>query len=148
LAATVTESSAREAAPRDTGDFAGDCTRYSRFWESSAALLARLQIASAAGGRSAVASLVSSDALELDDAQKSLLNRITTEAPGQDAKSAARSVSDCLSKLEIAALTAAKHALEERRETCTDPARQNEIDEELQRITSLRHDLQKKVRQV
>ncbi len=30
------------AAPRDTGDFAGDCVRYSRFWESSAALLARL----------------------------------------------------------------------------------------------------------
>ena len=42
MAATVTEASAREAAPRDTGDFAGDCTRYSRFWESSAALLARL----------------------------------------------------------------------------------------------------------
>ena len=32
----------QEAAPRDTGDFAGDCTRYARFWESSAALLARL----------------------------------------------------------------------------------------------------------
>lgn len=30
------------AAPRDTGDFAGDCARYSRFWESSAELLARL----------------------------------------------------------------------------------------------------------
>jgi thioesterase DpgC len=30
------------AAPRDAGDFAGDCTRYSRFWESSTALLARL----------------------------------------------------------------------------------------------------------
>lgn len=30
------------AAPHDTGDFAGDCARYSRFWESSAALLARL----------------------------------------------------------------------------------------------------------
>jgi thioesterase DpgC len=30
------------AAPRDTGDFAGDCARYSRFWESSAALLASL----------------------------------------------------------------------------------------------------------
>jgi thioesterase DpgC len=30
------------AAPRDTGDFAGDCARYSRFWESSTALLARL----------------------------------------------------------------------------------------------------------
>jgi len=28
--------------PRDTGDFGGDCARYSRFWESSAALLARL----------------------------------------------------------------------------------------------------------
>ena len=42
LAATVTEASAREAAPRDTGDFPGDCARYSRFWEQNAALLARL----------------------------------------------------------------------------------------------------------
>ena len=42
MATTVTEASAREAAPGDTGDFAGDCTRYSRFWASSAALLARL----------------------------------------------------------------------------------------------------------
>jgi len=32
----------QSAAPRDTGDFAGDCARYSRFWESSTALLARL----------------------------------------------------------------------------------------------------------
>ena len=32
----------QSAAPHDTGDFAGDCARYSRFWESSAALLARL----------------------------------------------------------------------------------------------------------
>jgi thioesterase DpgC len=39
---TFTETSAREEPPRDTGDFAGDCTRYSRFWRSSAALLARL----------------------------------------------------------------------------------------------------------
>jgi thioesterase DpgC len=30
------------ATPRDTGDFAGDSGRYSRFWESSTALLARL----------------------------------------------------------------------------------------------------------
>ena len=30
------------AAPRDTADFAGDCARYSRFWESSSTLLARL----------------------------------------------------------------------------------------------------------
>ncbi len=42
MAATVTGASAQEAAPRDTGDFAGDCARYSRFWEQSAALLARL----------------------------------------------------------------------------------------------------------
>jgi thioesterase DpgC len=40
VAATVPAS--REAAPRDTADFAGDCARYSRFWESGAALLARL----------------------------------------------------------------------------------------------------------
>jgi len=39
---TSTETSAREQSPRDTGDFAGDCVRYSRYWESSAALLARL----------------------------------------------------------------------------------------------------------
>ncbi len=39
---TFTEGSAREEPPRDTGDFAGDCARYSRFWESSAARLARL----------------------------------------------------------------------------------------------------------
>ena len=42
MAATVTEAPAPGAAPRDTGDFAGDCARYSRFWESSAALLERL----------------------------------------------------------------------------------------------------------
>src|SRR5258706_47965 len=36
------KASSREAAPRDTGDFAGDCTRYSRFWKSRAARLARL----------------------------------------------------------------------------------------------------------
>src|SRR5207245_3680313 len=39
---TLTVGSAREEPPRDTGDFTGDCVRYSRFWESSAALLARL----------------------------------------------------------------------------------------------------------
>jgi DNA primase len=116
--------------------------------DAGAELLARLQIASASSGRSAAASLVSPEAEELDAEQKALLWRIVAEAPALDAKSAARSVSDCLSKLEIAALTAAKHALEERRGTCTDPAGQNEIDEELQRITSRRHDLQKKVRQV
>jgi len=32
----------QEASPPDTGDFAGDCARYSRFWESGTALLARL----------------------------------------------------------------------------------------------------------
>ena len=32
----------QSAAPRVTGAFAGDCARYTRFWESSAALLARL----------------------------------------------------------------------------------------------------------
>jgi thioesterase DpgC len=37
-----TKASAREAAPRGTGDFAGDCARYSRFWKSSTARLARL----------------------------------------------------------------------------------------------------------
>ena len=32
----------RAAAPRATGDFAGDCARYSRFWEASDVLLSRL----------------------------------------------------------------------------------------------------------
>jgi thioesterase DpgC len=39
---TFIGASPREEPPRDTGDFTGDCARYSRFWESSAALLARL----------------------------------------------------------------------------------------------------------
>ena len=39
---TFAEASAREEPPRDTADFAGDCARYSRFWKSNAALLARL----------------------------------------------------------------------------------------------------------
>jgi len=39
---TFTRASAQEAPPRDTGDFAGDRTRYSRFWKSSTARLARL----------------------------------------------------------------------------------------------------------
>jgi thioesterase DpgC len=39
---TFTKASDREAAPRGTGDFAGDRTRYSRFWKRSAARLARL----------------------------------------------------------------------------------------------------------
>jgi len=32
----------RASAPLDTGDFTGDCARYSPFWQTSAALLARL----------------------------------------------------------------------------------------------------------
>jgi hypothetical protein len=46
------------------------------------------------------------------------------------------------------ALNSAKRALDERRGSCTERAAQNEIDEELQRIASRRHDLQKRVRQV
>lgn len=42
LAATVTESSHPEAAPRVSGDFALDCTLFPKFWEACAALLARL----------------------------------------------------------------------------------------------------------
>jgi thioesterase DpgC len=42
LAATVTESSALEAAPRVSGDFALDCALFSQFWGAGAALLARL----------------------------------------------------------------------------------------------------------
>jgi thioesterase DpgC len=40
--AAAAKRSNREAAPRDTSDFAGDCARYSRFWRSSVARLARL----------------------------------------------------------------------------------------------------------
>ena len=116
--------------------------------DAGAELLARLQLACRVSGRSAAASLLSPEAEELGDEQKALLSRIVAEGPLLDAKTALRSVSDCLSKLEIAALTTVKQALEERRGTCTDPAGRNEIDEELQRITSRRHDLQKKVRQV
>lgn len=116
--------------------------------DAGAELLAMLRAACASSGRSAAATLVSPEADELDSDQKALLWRIVAEDAPLDAKSAARSVSDCISKLEIAALTASKRELEERRGTCTDPARQNEIDEELQRITSRRHDLQKKMRQV
>jgi len=32
----------RGAAPLDTGDFTGDCARYSPFWQASATLLSRL----------------------------------------------------------------------------------------------------------
>jgi hypothetical protein len=48
LAASFTQTIAQgvehphPTAPADTADFAGDCVRYSRYWESSAALLARL----------------------------------------------------------------------------------------------------------
>ena len=31
-----------DSSPRDVGDFSGDCTRYSRFWETGATLLAQL----------------------------------------------------------------------------------------------------------
>jgi hypothetical protein len=117
--------------------------------DPGALLLEQLQIATARGGRSAVASLVSAEAGgELDDAHKQLLNLIASKAPAQDAKSAAKSVSDCICRLEIAALDAHKRALDVRRGSCTDPAGQNEIEEELQRIASRRHDLRKKMEQV
>ncbi len=111
-------------------------------------LLAHLRAATASSDRNAAASLVSHEAETLDSEQKALLWQIVAVEAPSDAKSAERSVMDCISKLEIAALTAAKRALEERRGFCTDPAGQNEIDEELQRITSRRHDLQKKMRHV
>ncbi len=52
---TSTEASAREQPPRGTGDFAGDCARYSRYWESSAALLARLPAKPSRNGEQAQA---------------------------------------------------------------------------------------------
>ena len=45
----------QEAAPQDTGDFAGDCTRYARFWEASAVLLARLPAKPARNAEQALA---------------------------------------------------------------------------------------------
>ncbi len=116
--------------------------------DPGAELLDHLKAASAASGRSGAASLLSPEAERLDDEQRTLLGRIIADAPQLDSKSATRSISDCIAKLEITVLTSAKHVLEERRGSCTDPAGQNEIDEELQRITSRRHDLQKQVRQV
>jgi len=52
---TFTKASAREAAPRGTGDFAGDRARYSRFWKSSTALLARLPAKPARNAEQALA---------------------------------------------------------------------------------------------
>jgi DNA primase len=116
--------------------------------DPGAELLARLREASASFGRSAAATLLSPESTTLDEAQKALLWRLCHDEAPADAKSAERGVSDSIARLEIAALTARKRALEERRGSCTDPAAQDEIDEELQRITSRRHDLQKRVRQV
>ena len=52
MAAPAIEALVREA-PRDTGDFGVDCARYSKFWESSAALLARLPAKPARGAEQA-----------------------------------------------------------------------------------------------
>jgi len=43
------------AAPADTADFAGDCIRYSRFWQTSAQILARLPAKPQRGAREAEA---------------------------------------------------------------------------------------------
>ena len=110
-------------------------------------LLARLQEASAASGRSAAASLVSPEAEVLDEEQKARLWQIVAEAPALDAKGAARSVSDCIAKLEIAALTLAKREFDERRRNCTEPPQQRDLDDEIQRIVSRRHDLRKQFQQ-
>jgi len=111
-------------------------------------LLARLQEASATHGRGAVASLLAADSEPLPEDQRALLLRLSSEPGVEDAHAAARSVSDCIATLEIAALDREKRALEARRGSCTDRAQQLEIDEELQRIMSRRHDLQKRKRQL
>ncbi len=116
--------------------------------DGGAELLARLRETTASRGRSAAATLLSPESQILDEAQKALLWRLCNDEAPTDARSAERAVADCMARLEIAALNAAKRALEERRGSCTDPAAQDEIDEELQRISSRRHDLQKRVRQV
>jgi hypothetical protein len=111
-------------------------------------LLARLQDASATHGRSAVASLLAADSEPLPEDQRALLLRLSSEPGVEDAHAATRSISDCIATLEIAALDREKRALEARRVSCTDRTQQLEIDEELQRIMSRRHDLQKRKRQL
>jgi len=115
---------------------------------AGAELLAQLRDATASRGRNAAATLLSPESDVLDAAQKALLWQLCNDDAPEDAKSAERAASDCIARLEIAALNTAKRALDERRGSCTDRAAQNEIDEELQRIASRRHDLQKRVRQV
>lgn len=111
-------------------------------------LLARLRAASAERGRGAVASLLAADSEPLPEDQRALLLRLSSEPSVDDAQAAKRSVLDCIATLEIAALDRQKRELEVRRGSCTDRAQQLQIDEELQRILSRRHDLQKRKRQV
>jgi DNA primase len=111
-------------------------------------VLARLLEASAAHGRGAVANLLAADSEPLPEDQRALLLHLSSELGVEDAHAATRSISDCIATLEIAALDQEKRALEARRGSCTDRAQQLEIDEELQRIMSRRHDLQKRKRQL
>ena len=95
-----------------------------------------------------MAQLLSSDSEPLSAEQHALLLRLCAE-PGLEAASAAvRSISDCVAKLEIAALSREKRELERRRESCTDASARNDLDEEIQRIVTRRLDREKQVRQV
>jgi DNA primase len=111
-------------------------------------LLARLRRASTERGRGAVASLLAADSEPLPEDERALLLRLSSEASADDAAAAKRSILDCIATLEIAVLDRQKRELEARRGSCTDRAQQLQIDEELQRILSRRHDLQKRKRQV
>jgi DNA primase len=111
--------------------------------DAGAELLAQLRAAIATNGRNAAASLVSHEADGLDAEQKALLWQIVALQAPLDSKSAEQNVAKCISNLEVAALNAAKRELEERLGICTDPAGQNEIAEEIQRIMARRHDLRK-----
>ena len=111
-------------------------------------LLARLLDASREHGRGAVAQLLSSDPEPLPAEQHALLLRLCAEPGLEAANAAARSISDCIAKLEIAALSREKRELERRRESCTDAGARNDLDEEIQRIVTRRLDREKQVRQV
>ena len=111
-------------------------------------LLGRLLDASREHGRGAVAQLLSSDQEPLSAEQHALLLRLCAEPGLEAASAAARSISDCIAVLEIAALSRAKRELEKRRESCTDAGARNDLDEEIQRIVTRRLDREKQVRQV
>jgi hypothetical protein len=84
----------------------------------------------------------------LDDAEKALLWYALEDEATADARAAEAHVRGCIARLGIAALDARKKAIDARRGSCTDPAAQDQIDEEVQQIVSRRLDLRKRLEQV